>query len=206
MSVNEPTAPYSSLGSTSSSLLDRVKAYDDEAWRRLVSMYGPVVFRRAQAAGLDAESAADVVQDVFASVSRTVGGFGKRHDKGSFRGWLRRITANKIIDVFRRLDQQPRGFGGSDAQDHLANISDELEGVPELSPDDERTLLLRAALENIRSDFETHNWQAFWRTAVDGRTSSEAADELGMKPDAVRRAKFRVLNRLRAELGELFDD
>jgi RNA polymerase sigma-70 factor (ECF subfamily) len=57
----------------------------------------------------------------------------------------------------------------------------------------------------LRSEFEEHTWRAFWRVAVDGQPAPEVAAELGMKPNAVRTAKSRVLRRLREELGDLVD-
>lgn len=205
MNEQASTSTYAHPGSTSSSLLARVKAHDSDAWKRLVQLYGPIVFRRAQAGGLDADHAADVVQEVFAAVVRSIGEFDKRHEKGSFRAWLRTITSNKIVDVFRQLGRQPQAAGGSDAQQQFTNLADRPGPADEPSDADDRALLLWAALEQIRDDFQPHNWQAFWRTAVDGLPAVEVAEELGIKPDAVRRAKFRVLKRLRAELGELLD-
>jgi RNA polymerase sigma-70 factor (ECF subfamily) len=55
----------------------------------------------------------------------------------------------------------------------------------------------------VRGEFEPRTWQAFWKTAVDGRPVKDVADELGMSPGAVRVAKSRVLHRLRDELGDL---
>ena len=62
--------------------------------------------------------------------------------------------------------------------------------------------LVQRALEAIRNDFTDGVWDAFVRTALQGRTSKDAGRELGMTPNAVRQAKFRVLRRLREELGE----
>ena len=57
----------------------------------------------------------------------------------------------------------------------------------------------------LKADFSDRVWQAFWRTAIDGVSAREVADELKMTPHAVRQAKARVLRRLRDTLGELPD-
>jgi RNA polymerase sigma-70 factor (ECF subfamily) len=62
--------------------------------------------------------------------------------------------------------------------------------------------LLRRGLELIRGEFEPRTWQAFWLTAVEGRSPKDVAHELGMSDGAVRVAKSRVLHRLRTELGD----
>ena len=61
------------------------------------------------------------------------------------------------------------------------------------------------ALRLIRNDFEERTWKAFWRSAIDEQSSSQVAEELGMTSVAVRKAKSRVLMRLRAEFGELIE-
>ena len=64
----------------------------------------------------------------------------------------------------------------------------------------------RTAIELIRSEIEPRSWQAFWRTAIDGQKASEVAIELGMSHAAVRKAKSRVLSRLRGELSNPLDE
>jgi RNA polymerase sigma-70 factor (ECF subfamily) len=80
--------------------------------------------------------------------------------------------------------------------------------VPELlhaqdPPTDAGTqnMLVRQALGELRSQFQTQTWQAFWRTAIDDRPAAAVDEELGMTPDAFRHAKHRVLLKLREFLG-----
>ena len=65
--------------------------------------------------------------------------------------------------------------------------------------------LFHRALDLIRAEFEPRTWQAFWRTAIDGREAKDVAADLAMSQGAVRVAKSRVLQRLRAELGDVRD-
>jgi RNA polymerase sigma-70 factor (ECF subfamily) len=55
----------------------------------------------------------------------------------------------------------------------------------------------------IRAEFDERTWQAFWLTAVENHSGSEAAKLLGMSPGAVRQAKYKVVRRLRQELGDV---
>jgi RNA polymerase sigma-70 factor (ECF subfamily) len=55
----------------------------------------------------------------------------------------------------------------------------------------------------IRDEFEEQTWQAFWLTTVEDRSSTDAAVALGMSAGAVRKAKARVLHRLRQEFGDV---
>lgn len=67
------TGSIGTAGSTSSSLLVRVKARDQEAWTRLVRLYGPLVDFWLRRAGLQSADAHDVLQDVFQAVARQIG-------------------------------------------------------------------------------------------------------------------------------------
>jgi RNA polymerase sigma-70 factor (ECF subfamily) len=194
--------------STSRSLLDRVRADDPAAWDRLVALYAPLVLHWCRRWALREPDAADVFQEVFRAVARHVRGFRKDRPGDTFRGWLRAITRNKVRDHFRALLQEPQGAGGSEAQARLAQLPapdpPEEESAEERSADERaESALVHRALEMIRPEFEERTWQAFWRTAVDGRAPRDVAAELAMSPGAVRVAKCRVLHRLREELGDV---
>ncbi len=192
---------------TSRSLLERVKADDTVAWNRLVSLYAPLVYYWCRRWDLQEQDTADVFQEVFLSVAKHIAGFRKDRDSDTFRGWLRTITRNKVLDHFRRLGREPGGVGGTEAQLRLSTLPAPLpteEPVPPTDDPAERSLFYRG-LDFIRGEFEPRTWQAFWKTAVEGRTPKDVGDELGMSSGAVRVAKSRVLHRLREELGDLME-
>src|SRR3569623_434752 len=108
--------------STSRTLLERVKQRDSDAWRRLVELYGPVVYRWTIQRGVQAADAADVAQEVFQAVATSIKRFRREKSGDSFRGWLWTVTCNKLRDHFRRQVGEPRGSGGSEAHDLLAQI------------------------------------------------------------------------------------
>ena len=84
-----------SLSATSPSLLEQVAQRDPDAWRRLTELYDPLIFHWCRRQGLGEHDAADVLQDVFASVARKVDGFELRPG-ATFRGWLWTITRNQM--------------------------------------------------------------------------------------------------------------
>jgi RNA polymerase sigma-70 factor (ECF subfamily) len=196
-------APKSSSGATSPSLLLRVQANQAGAWERLVDLYAPLVYHWCRRARLGPEDAADVFQEVFRAVALHIGGFRRDRAGDSFRAWLRTIARNKIHDHFRRLEHEPRAPGGTDAHLGLQAVPD-----PVLAEDDPSELdlvhrQLHRLLEEIRGEFEERTWQAFWQVQMEGRDTDAVGAALGMTPAAVRKAKFRVLRRLRLELGDL---
>ena len=77
-----------SSNATRSSLLQRAAQRDAQAWRELVDLYGPLVAHWCRRCQLDSHSAADCVQDVFASVAVALEQFQPKQSSGSFRAWL----------------------------------------------------------------------------------------------------------------------
>jgi RNA polymerase sigma-70 factor (ECF subfamily) len=192
----------SSATATSRSLLAGARARDAAAWERMVTLYAPLVFHWCGQWGLPPDDTADVFQEVFQSVAAHIGGFRREKAGDTFRGWLRTITRNKVNDYYRRRQHEPGGVGGSEARVLLSQLPDATDD--EVRSDDvAENAVLHRALDLVRGEFEPRTWQAFWRTAVEGRAAGDVAAELAMSAGAVRVAKSRVLHRLRAELGDL---
>jgi RNA polymerase sigma-70 factor (ECF subfamily) len=178
-----------------------VKARDPKAWQRLLDLYSPVVYRWCRNSGMQPEDAADVLQEVFRAVAQAASRFHRDRLGDTLRGWLRVIARNKIRDHFRRRSDEPAAAGGTVAQQRLLQLADDATGSDASAPvwGD----LARRALTLIQSDFEDRTWRAFWLTAVEDRSADDVACELGITPGAVRQAKYKVLRRLRAELGDV---
>ncbi len=194
---------FGSQSATSSSLLDGIRSRSPQAWQRFVDAFGPVVYWASRRAGLDAADAADITQEVFGAVARSISDFRRDRPGDSFRGWLWTILRNKIRDYYRRNSHHKKAEGGTAAHLRLGQIAQPPEVEDECSYSDSGTVLLRRAVELVRAEFETNTWDAFWRTAVDGERPADVAEDLGMTLRAVYKAKSRVLCRLRREYGEL---
>ena len=196
------TASAQEPPSTSASLIQRVQESDEAAWTRLSAIYGPLVYRWCRRAGLQQADAADLLQEVLKAVLTGIGNFRPQQAQGGFRGWLYGITRHKLADYFRLQATRGKVAGGSAAQEWLASLPEPADrNVSEEAV--ETALVLHAALEQIRPEFDEHNWQAFYRTAVGQEAAVDVAGDMGITPGAVRQAKFRVLRRLRRELDGL---
>ena len=203
MQHSRPTQPSDSLDRmpTSRSLLQRARNRDDDAWRELVQLYAPLVYFWCRRMNLAEQEIPDLVQDVFRSVIMGLDQFRKERPTDTFRGWLRTVTRTKVIDFLRRARRFPNAIGGSEANWRWEHLPDQGE-LPEEEQTAEKALFLRA-IETLRPKFDPQTWQAFWKMVVDGRSASEVAEELGMRPGTVRVAKCRVLQRLRQQLGDI---
>jgi RNA polymerase sigma-70 factor (ECF subfamily) len=189
--------------STDLTLLDRVKNQDERAWRLLVAWAGPLVHYWCRAHDLTKEDRAEIFQEVFLAVLRNIGAFQRADRRGSFRGWLRTITTNKILDLARQRIKNPEATGGSSAYQRLLQTAMEPEEETVPGEPDSRRACLQRALAVIRTEIAETTWLAFSRTVIDGQSAPEAAAELGLTPAAVRQAKSRVLQRLRQEVDVL---
>jgi RNA polymerase sigma-70 factor (ECF subfamily) len=184
------------------SLLERARANDPQAWSRLVALYQPLVLFWCGRGGVHGADADDVAQEVFAAAAAGLVRFHRDRPGDTFRGWLCGITRNQVLMHFRRIGRQPAAEGGSDAWLRLQGVAD-----PHATLDDaeeaEVSRLYRRALEQIRGDFEDRTWLAFWLTTVEGRAPAALTDELGMSAASIRKAKSRVLRRLKREVGDV---
>jgi RNA polymerase sigma-70 factor, ECF subfamily len=201
------TADQIEPSSSDLSLAIRLRDGSAGAWRELVDLYGPLVESWCRRAGLSAAARADVGQNVFLAVHQSIGRFDLTRPGATFRGWLWVIARNAILKW--RQNHEPQPTGGSTALGRLAEIPDPFSesfddstGVEPPSTPDESAALLRRALDQIRPTVEPQTWEAFWNTAVLGRSATEVANELGLTPAAVRQAKSRTLRRLRRQLGD----
>jgi RNA polymerase sigma-70 factor (ECF subfamily) len=184
---------------TSSSLLRRAKADDADAWQQLVETYSRRVYRWCRQAGLQPADASNVVQEVLRSVARKLADFRRERATDTFRGWLRRITQNKLRDHFRnqakRVDH-PKG--GTDAHQMIEAVS---ESISEL-PNPGAVAVSNPVVERVRNEFSDRDWRFFWRVVVDGQSAVEVGEEFDVTANTVRLVKMRILRRLREEFAK----
>ncbi len=185
---------------TPASLLEQVRnPADQEAWRRFVTHYTPLLYHWARGLGLRTAAAADLVQDVFITLLRNLPEF--RYDRHkSFRGWLRAVALNKWRDDRRR---------------RLSSPTEENYGPPPEPPAPDGALVFEEAeyhkylaihaLRVMQAEFRPATWKACWEHVVVGRPAAEVAAELGVTVNAVYLAKCHVLSRLREEMAGLLD-
>jgi RNA polymerase sigma-70 factor (ECF subfamily) len=190
---------------TSVSLLERLRAVKPEEsdWRRLQSIYLPLIrqwLRRVPGLGDEAD---DLAQEVLIVVVREIPQF-ERQRVGSFRAWLRLVTVNRLRTHRKRRRRRPSV--GLDPTDQFVEQLADSDGDLARQWDHEHD---RHVFENllaiVRPHFGSKSWEAFQRFALDGIPAGQAAAELGMTENAVLQAKSRILKRLRHEAGELLD-
>jgi RNA polymerase sigma factor (sigma-70 family) len=175
------------------------------AWSQFVAIYSPLVYRFARRRGLQPTDAADVTQDVFMAVARSIRQFQYDRQKGSFRGWLMTVARSKILDFVNHRNSRratDEGHGGTAAL-HLIDQQPTADEEDAFVEREHRRCLFDWAVGQVRDDFEESTWQAFWQTSVEGRGTKEVADVLGLTVGAVYIARSRVLARLKENIRQI---
>ncbi len=190
---------------TRHSLILRLRDPADEvAWREFASLYEPLIYQLARRKGLQDADARDLCQDVLVTVSRAADRWDPDPSKGSFRGWLSRVTRNLLINFLTRREEP--GTGRTSVVDLLEAQPKFDAAATDLFDVEYRRRLFQWAAEKVEQEFTPDTWQAFWRTAVGGETPAAVAQNLGVSIGAVYIARSRVLARLRKQIEQLGDE
>ena len=189
---------------TRPSLLVRLRdAQDELAWSQFVEIYAPLVYGFARKHGLQDADAADVTQDVLRSMATAAKKLEYDPKRGSFRGWLFRVVRNRLRDFWAGRARQCQGSGDPGVNRRLQELP-----APEEDQQWEQEYeqqLFQWAAAQVRADFQDSTWQAFWQTAVQGKSGKAVAEGLGMTVAAVYLAKARVIARLKEQIQQVHD-
>ena len=198
-----PKSVPSSQSLTRESLIERLQASDPSGWEQLINLYRPLLFHWTKRAGVNIQDFDDVCQDVFCVVAQRIEGFQRGERMGSFRAWLREITRNICMELFRKERRVLQGVGGTSAAIVLQEIVDPHSG--ETDPSELVTDLLRRTIALVRGEFSNTHWAVFEKLTFEGCTPAEIAADLRLTDVNVRAIKSRIYRRLREELGDIHE-
>jgi RNA polymerase sigma factor (sigma-70 family) len=179
-------------------LFVKVAAADPDAWRRLSDAVVPYVRAKANEAGVPSHDAEDLAQEVCAEAAEHVHGLHGPRKGDLLCKWIHTTTRHKIADYFRARKCRAEGEGIGGSQPDLAEIAEANRETVDFDPhtDDGRTVILRAAMALVRAVVAPRTWQAFEGVVLEGRSVAEVALELGVLPNFVRDAVYRVRRRV----------
>ncbi len=192
----------SSPPETRPSLLIRVRdPADQAAWQEFVEIYRPVILRLARQKGMQAADAEDVAQEVLAAVAKAIEQ--REHDpkRAKFRTWLHRVAGNAILDAVTRR-KPDRASGGSAIQAVLDQRASPGGPDSDLLRLEYRREVFRWAARRVRKEFRPDTWDAFWLTAIEGRSVADVAKELAKDTGAIYAARSRIIRRIQEKVKE----
>jgi RNA polymerase sigma-70 factor (ECF subfamily) len=190
---------------TPHSLLECLRAGPDEqSWHKLVALYRPWLSGYLRRQNLPAGDVDDLIQDTLTVLVKELPHF--RHDlrRGAFRRWLRNITLNRLR-LYWRTRRPALPADDARIETWLAQLEDPHSDLSRRWDDEHDAYVIHRLLELLEADFPPRTWQAFSKVTLEGKSTAETAQELGMSAVAVRIAKSRVLTRFRRQIAGLLD-
>ena len=141
--------------------------------------------------------ARDLTQEVFAIVVRRLPSFEYDPGKGTFRGWLRRVTVNRARRFFMQNRRTPSSPGGSAVLEAFLQQPDPHDQFEEMWEREWQKRVLEAAMQQVRAQVSHPMWQTFQMAVLDGFPAQQVAESLSISVGQVYVNKCRVLKRLR---------
>ena len=195
---------------TRASLLVRLKDWqDDRSWTEFFDTYWPLIYGVASKAGLSNSEAQDVVQEVFVSVSKNIGDFDYDPLRGSFKGWLLKLTRWRILGQFRkRKPEETIAVGHSYESEQKTTLMQRLADPNALVQDElwekewQRTLLEKG-LENLKRKLDPLRYQVFDCCVHKEWPAQKISEAFNVSVDQVYQIKHRVTEALREEVLHL---
>ena len=178
--------------------VERARAGDEDAFRRLVERHSRGVFRLAFRMLGNEHDAEDAVQEAFWKAHRALPEFESR---SQFSSWLHRITVNCAYDVLRRRARR--------AEDPLDTPGDDeapAAELPALGPLPDRLLFSKELERRMRvavarlSDLER---SVFLLRHHEGLALRDIGDAMGLDTNATKHALFRAVRKVREVMTPL---
>src|SRR5438132_3479657 len=149
------STPGARMFETSASLLERLRQQPDAAsWERLVALYTPLLHSWLRRNLVPREDIEDLVQEVMEVLVRELPQFRYAPERGTFRGWLRTITVNRLRMFWRSRQSRPLATGDSDLARQLDELEDPHSTLSQLWDREHDRHVAQRLLELIQPEFE----------------------------------------------------
>lgn len=166
-------------------LLKRVGKRDPEAIATMYELYADMVYGTALRILANTADAEEILQDVFLGLPEAVGKYGW---KGSFEGWLRRVTKNRALMFVRSRKSRKE---------------EPLEHAPtERCTKRSESIVERIAIEDALGTLSEEQRLVYVLKEMEGYSHPEIAALLSITRVASRSRYMRAMKQLRKVLGD----
>ena len=188
------------MKSTHSSLITRLRnTADHAAWAEFEARYRELLVRFCRRRGLQEADAEDVVQHVFAGLSRSMAGFAYDPSRGRFRDYLCRCVVHAISKWSGRRNGPATPLDTRIAESLATRDLDPVEA--HAWEEEWVDHHYRTAMATVRKTFDPKSVEIFHRS-VGGATVVDLAREFRMSAQAVHKVRQRIRNRMEELVGE----
>jgi len=182
-------------------LVEGIQAENPLAFEELVNRYSMRVFTLANRVTKHKEDAEDVMQEVFVSVMRKITAF---RGQSSFSSWIYRVTLNCALMRLRKR-RQDKSISMEDMMSQVLAVPNRVNTFNSEGESFRRRSELRealtAAIEELPKDYRP----VFILRDVDGFSSLEVSEMLGISVPAVKSRLHRARISLQRHLSELLE-
>ena len=182
-------------------LVEAARSGDISAFEQLVKKYDRNVFRIAQHITQNREDAEDVVQEAFLKAYSNLGNF---QGQSKFYTWLVRIAVNEALMKLRKRKTDKTVSMDEDVETEEGSMPREF---ADWSPNPEQLFgqselgdILQKTIQGLPSSFRT----VFVLRDVEGLSTEETAEMLGLSVPAVKSRLLRARLQLRERLSRYF--
>ena len=184
-------------------LVERLKSCDEQAYETLIARFQQPIYNLCYRLINDPADAADVVQEVFLKVFRSIDHF---RGQSTLKTWIYRIAVNEAYNQRRWFSRHRRQEVGLDDEDQasrpwLDSIADPARDPYELALNEERHQLIETSLREINADFRT----AVILRDLEDLSYEEIADVLQISLGTVKSRILRGRESLRRILAAQMD-
>ena len=167
------------------------------SWQDFHTQYAPILRGFARKAGCPTDRVDDIVQEVMTAFFKASEQFEYDPEKGRFRGYLKTATV-------RALQSQHNKNRGA-VQWEPERFLEEPGRVDDAWDTEWMEQLLERAVQHVMAttNLSSSSWDAFELYGRRGLSLKDAAAQLKMQPEAVKKAKNRVAALVREELDRL---
>lgn len=182
---------------TRHSLLDAMRARDDDAWQLFFDLYSPVIYRLGLRRGLEPADAEEVVAEVLRGlVVAFRNGLEIDPAKGRFRAYLQTMARNASFHK-----QQQRGRTGGSAALEAANVAAPDPDWERIEREEQLRLCWEKLLES--GQLRRRDLRAFEDYALKGEPAKSVAARYEMTVNRLYGVKHQVMRALGKVFGDL---
>ncbi len=185
-------------------LVERVQRGEAEAFNEIVRLFHPPLFRLARRLLRNPEDAQEAVQEAFLAAYQGMGAF---EGRASLRTWLLSITFNKAVDRIKKETREHWYISGDLAAPEAPENPGTVENFTDGISNPEQTFQkkeIRESLEKALLEVPAESRAVFELRDVQGLSSKEVADALGITEGTVRVKLHRVRQFLMVAMQNFF--
>ena len=184
--------------STHKTLLERIRTGDDVSWQEFYDRYSPAVLNICSNAGFSESEGLDILQNVMLKIFRNDLVTKFNAERARFRTYFNHIVHSCIKDFLKKKIRTEPEITCVEIPE--TPVPAELEEKIEV---EWKNQMLKEALDRLRSQVKEETFLAFQLTAIQGKSTQDAAEFIRMDPNMVYVARSRCLARLRKIIAEL---